>query len=77
MLCKRRDQRRGSPRRCWEDKVHAALHLRRGDHEDDQQNEGEIEQRRDVELAQGLQCVAIGEAAHIYKRRRSGRCDRT
>ena len=46
------------------DQVHAVLHERGRDHEDDQQHEGQIEQRRHIQLTECVQRVAVRESTH-------------
>ena len=44
--------------------VGVVFEQRGGDHEDDQQHETEVEHRGDVDLGEGLETLAFGEAAH-------------
>ena len=44
--------------------VHALLQQRPCDHEDDQEHEGEVHQRRDVDLVQRDQMIFLGGSAH-------------
>src|SRR6266852_5910957 len=48
----------------WDDKVHAALEQRRGDHKNNEQDKREIEQGRDVNLAQRAQAVPLRVTPH-------------
>lgn len=47
-----------------DDEIHAIFHEGGGDHEDDEENESEIEHGGDIEFAEGLEALTIGEAAH-------------
>ena len=49
----------------WDHQVHAAFQLRRGDHEYDEQHKSEIEQRRDIDLAQRGEILALRLASHL------------
>ena len=44
--------------------VHTAFQQRGGNHEDDEQHKSEIEQRRDINLAQGGEILALRVASH-------------
>src|SRR5207237_10850605 len=48
----------------WELDVHALVQQRCGDHENDQQHKGQIQERRDIDLTQGYQRTALGKTAH-------------
>jgi hypothetical protein len=43
----------------WDHQVHTAFQKRRGDHEYDEQHKSEIEQRRDIDLAQRGEILAL------------------
>src|SRR4029078_2042349 len=47
-----------------DNQVHAVFEQRRGDHENNQEHEGEIEQRRDVDFAQCRKIASVGIALH-------------
>src|SRR5262249_60699770 len=49
----------------WDDKVHTAFQQRRGDHEYDEQHKSEIEQRRDIDLAQRGETLALRVTSHL------------
>src|SRR6266480_3632744 len=55
----------------WDHKVHAALKQRRGNHEYDEQHKSKIEQRRDVDLAQRGEILALRVTSHLPFLRRS------
>src|SRR4029077_6525252 len=48
----------------WDHQVHTAFQQRRGDHEYDEQHKSEIEQRRDIDLAQRGEILALRVASH-------------
>src|SRR5208283_5583944 len=54
----------GSPARKLQ--THALLQQRSGDHEDDQQHKRQVQQRRDVDVRQRHQRVALGETSHQF-----------
>ena len=43
----------------WDHQVHAAFQQRRRDHEDDEQHERQIQQRRDIDLAERRETLAL------------------
>jgi hypothetical protein len=47
-----------------DDEIDAIFHEGGGDHEDDEENESEIEHGGDIEFAEGLEALTIGEATH-------------
>ena len=48
----------------WDHQVHTAFQQRRRDHENDEQHKSEIEQRRDIDLAQCGEILALRVASH-------------
>src|SRR6266404_3753160 len=48
----------------WDHQVHTAFQQRRGNHEYDEQHKSEIEQRRDIDLAQCGEILALRVASH-------------
>src|SRR6266536_2236442 len=55
----------------WDHQVHTAFKQRRSDHENNEQHKSEIEQRRDIDLAQRGEILALRVASHLPFLRRS------
>src|SRR4029453_6589554 len=55
----------------WDHQVHTAFQQRRGNHKYDEQHKSEIEQRRNIDLAQRGEVLALRVASHLPFLRRS------
>src|SRR5437763_14364657 len=51
----------------WDRQIHTAFQQRRGNHEYDEQHKSEIEQRRDIDLAQCGEILALRITSHLRK----------
>src|SRR5437899_12842048 len=51
----------------WDHQVHTAFQQWRGDHENNEQHKSEIEQRRNIYLAQRREILALRVTSHLRK----------